>query len=655
MKQKLNFWIIIFVKQLDFFIIKIYNVITIAIINEIYICKKIKMEVLETMKKRFLALLTALAVGASTLSAVASAGSAAEDGVEVLSGTYEGSEYFIENMPLGIANSFHLFAFDSIVLKAHCNGNFAAPSVDASQASGTNQNNRPDTGTFPGMSIEVSIATEHLNIQGSTLMTDLLVPMDSLVTDANGNYTITNPISGQVRIDGNLVDMNHTARKNIYHVEEDYIDFASYKKAYGNLSRNISDAQATVTPVFENNRCTIVLADKGMNVINMTGEEFYDAQNGFDIYNAQYENGAYSGDQSCIINVDLAGYNYYTTNSQVTIYRSDDTTVHNKEENVNDGTIVLWNFYDSSSADGLYHGTIRYGKTSLGSVLAPYAHVSADQNVDGNIIANSISTGAQSHRCDFMGPLTIGWEDTTTTTTTTMTTTSETTTTPTTTSQTTTSETTTTPTTTSQTTTSETTTTPTTTSQTTTSETTTTPTTTSQTTTSETTTSATTTSETTTSEVTTTSETTTSEVTTTPTTTTPTETTTTAGDLVGGEGEDVTTTSTTSDDGDTTTTTTVGDLTGGDGDEGDTTTTTGGDLTGGSGDDGDTTTTTTGGNLTGGSDDNGDDDDDDGSLIGGGNDDNPQTGDTVPAIMTVAISALAILASCKKSKKERYF
>ncbi|MBQ4095167.1 MAG: hypothetical protein IJC65_01905, partial [Oscillospiraceae bacterium] len=422
------------------------------------------------MKKRFLALLTALAVGASTLSAVASAGSAAEDGVEVLSGTYEGSEYFIEDMPLGIANSFHLFAFDSIVLNAHCNGNFAAPSVDASQASGTNQNNRPDTGTFPGMNIEVSVATEYLNIQGSTLMTDLLVPMDTLVTDANGNYTITNPISGQVRIGGKLVDMNHTARKNIYHVEEDYIDFASYKKAYGNLSKNISDAQATVTPVFENNRCTIVLADKGMNVINMTGKEFYDAQNGFDIYNAQYENGAYTGDQSCIINVDLAGYNSYTTNSQVTIYRSDDTTVHNKEENVNDGTIVLWNFYDSSSADGLYHGTIKYGKTSLGSVLAPYAHVSADQNVDGNIIANSISTGAQSHRCDFMGPLTIGWEDTTTTTTTTMTTTSETTTTPTTTSQTTTSETTTTPTTTSQTTTSETTTTPTTTSQTTTSE-----------------------------------------------------------------------------------------------------------------------------------------------------------------------------------------
>ena len=632
------------------------------------------MEVLETMKKRFLALLTALAVGASTLSAVASAGSAAEDGVEVLSGTYEGSEYFIEDMPLGIANSFHLFAFDSIVLNAHCNGNFAAPSVDASQASGTNQNNRPDTGTFPGMNIEVSVATEYLNIQGSTLMTDLLVPMDTLVTDANGNYTITNPISGQVRIGGKLVDMNHTARKNIYHVEEDYIDFASYKKAYGNLSKNISDAQATVTPVFENNRCTIVLADKGMNVINMTGKEFYDAQNGFDIYNAQYENGSYTGDQSCIINVDLAGYNSYTTNSQVTIYRSDDTTVHNKEENVNDGTIVLWNFYDSSSADGLYHGTITYGKTSLGSVLAPYAHVSADQNVDGNIIANSISTGAQSHRCDFMGPLTIGWEDTTTTTTTTtttITTTSETTTTPTTTSQTTTSETTTTPTTTSQTTTSETTTTPTTTSQTTTSETTTTPTTTSQTTTSETTTtsatttsqtttsetttSATTTSETTTSEVTTTSETTTSEVTTTPTTTTPTETTTTGGNLVGGEGEDVTTTSTTSDDGDTTTTTTAGDLTGGSGDDGDTTTTTGGDLTGGSGDDGDTTTTTTGGNLTGGSDDGDDDDDDDGSLIGGGNEDNPQTGDTVPAIMTVAISALAILASCKKSKKERYF
>ncbi len=99
------------------------------------------------MKKKIIAIATALTVGVCGLNAVVSADQAV-DGLPTLTGTYETSEYYTNSRPLGIANTFHLFAFDSITLNAHCNGNFAAPNIDASQASGTNQNNNA-TGTHP--------------------------------------------------------------------------------------------------------------------------------------------------------------------------------------------------------------------------------------------------------------------------------------------------------------------------------------------------------------------------------------------------------------------------------------------------------------------------------------------------------------------------
>ena len=649
------------------------------------------------LMRKLLAMATAFTMGTCGLCVNGSADTAA-DGLLILTGSYSDSSYYPTSRPLGIANTFHLFAFDSIELAAHCNGNFAAPHVDASQASGTNQNNNA-TGTHPEVSVEVSVATESIKIQGSTLITDLLIPIETLVTDSNGNFTVSNPISGQLRIDGNLVDMNHSGEKHIYHVHEDYIDFAKYQAKYGNLSKNASKLEDTITHSAKDNVMNITLSDTGMNVVNLTGKEFYDAQNGFNIHNAIYvdtdndgEADSYTGQQSLVINVDLAGYTEYTTNSQVKIYRSDDSVVTNREINVNDGTIVLWNFYDSSSADGLFHGTINYGKTSLGSVLAPYADVNADQNIDGNIIAESIRTGAESHRCDFMGPLTISWDDptTTTSTTTSATTTSATTTSATTTSATTTSATTTSATTTSATTTSATTTSATTTSATTTSATTTSATTTSATTTSATTTSATTTSATTTSatttSATTTSATTTSATTTSATTTSATTTsaTTTSATTTSATTTEATTTEATTTTVEETTTAPVVTTTAEETTTEEITTTTSPSIVGGEGDDVTSSVTTTvtseeddeDPSIIGGDDDeddedpsliggDDDEDDEDPSLIGGDTDEdddkvsddkekNPITGERAPAVMTLIVAGFAVAAVLlKKDKKVR--
>ena len=370
----------------------------------------------------------------------------AEDGLEVLKGDFYSSDYYKAGQPLGIANGFHIFAFTELSIEAHTNGNFATRSVKVGAANGTNQlvNEK-----------EIDVVTESWVGGGTTIADDLLVPIAASVTTRNGDKTVTNPISGQIAINGDGIDMNSGNEKHIYHIHSNFIDFDAEQQYYTTLSTTLANTPATdgTTVKTDNGVLTIGLTEKGMNVVNISGKVLNDCQNGTEIRNAQYDDFdgdgdlEYSGLQSVIINVDLNGCKTdvwdwstgtsqlaFSTNSQTKVYRSDDSVVANKEDNVLDGTIVLWNFYDSSEDDYNYDGTLAFGKPSLGSVLAPQASVIASQNVDGNIIADTVKISAQSHRCDFMGPITVTVnvpEPTTTTTAeaTTTTTTEETTTT----------------------------------------------------------------------------------------------------------------------------------------------------------------------------------------------------------------------------------
>ena len=406
------------------------------------------------MNKRILAAFTAIAVAASTLTFMSFAAddSNTKDGVPVLSGTFAESEAYksANNPPLDIANVFHLFAFEDITLNAHCNGNFAAPTVNALQASGTNQKGEQvgNTGTHPDVLGEISLATKSLQIQGSTKVDELLVPKSHVITDANGDFIDESNMSpkpvdengkvvGQIKIgvdkaNANLVDMKDSY---VGFIDNSYVDFADYQKKYAEFSKNLAKLDSNVTLSGDENaqKATVNLAANKANVLNMTAEEFAKYQNGFEIKNVVFEDTnndgkkEYPGTQSLIINVDMKGVKLaegkkekeYTTNSQTFVYRTDEKNnpVTNAEVNVLDGTIILWNIYDSSSKDYCYHGTYTFGKASLGSVLAPYAAIYANQNVDGNIIANTIETNAESHRCDFMGPLPVSFKKPTSSTT----------------------------------------------------------------------------------------------------------------------------------------------------------------------------------------------------------------------------------------------
>ncbi len=356
-------------------------------------------------KSRILAAATALVMGVTSLNmSVIAESLVPEDNIPVLSGTYKNSSYYYDS-PLGVAGNFHLFAFDSINIGAHCNGNFAAPNVTAHNANGTNQN----TSSNMLYEYEVSLATEKLDIANTTLATDLLIPMNSLVTNANGEYKITNPISGQIKINGNMVDMNSKVRNpSVFHIGTDYIDFGAYKKAYADLSTDLRGVQGTIEiPTDGNSSLTVALGD-GTNVLNLTSAQVQQYKNGINFTGVKLG----STSQSLVINVDLKGVgSTFSHPGKINIDGKG-----SKEENVNTGINILWNFYDSSADNDQYTGTIVSDGAILGSILAPYATVNAQQNIDGTIIANNINTSGETHRADFKGPLPAKVDDSGTTT-----------------------------------------------------------------------------------------------------------------------------------------------------------------------------------------------------------------------------------------------
>jgi len=61
---------------------------------------------------------------------------------------------------------------------------------------------------------------------------------------------------------------------------------------------------------------------------------------------------------------------------------------------------LLWNFYDSTAADKLVTGKVDFNAVFQGSVLAPAAEVTANQNLDGNIIADKVNVRGETHRWD---------------------------------------------------------------------------------------------------------------------------------------------------------------------------------------------------------------------------------------------------------------
>ncbi len=324
----------------------------------------------------------------ATSQAVTKANTAVTDG-----GNVEDDYPDLHNM-LGISSQFHIFAREA-ELNAHTNGNIAVGTLSGNVNFGTNIIEEL-------LDKDISYIQNVDNIASSSFVSAGDTRINKVIFGENVTIDISNPDRPKI----NGVDIDHLLASEVYQDKDGnlYIDFDAEFAKLEKLSASLSEQ--TPNKTYSNDD----FEDMNQRVIDVTGME-PDADGHIvinlsaDVLNASTPLtikglSADADGNTVIINVDTAGEQDYHVNSQIKIIYDDGSDRNNKETEDFGDNHLLWNFYDSTASDKLATGTISVDRPFQGSILAPAAEIDANQNIDGNLIANKVNVKAETHRWD---------------------------------------------------------------------------------------------------------------------------------------------------------------------------------------------------------------------------------------------------------------
>ncbi|MDP4435444.1 choice-of-anchor A family protein [Lactiplantibacillus plantarum] len=299
----------------------------------------------------------------------------------------------LHNM-LGVSSQFHIFAREA-ELHAHTNGNVAVQNLVGNVNFGTNIIEEL-------LDKDISYIQNISNIAGSSFVSAGETRSNKVIFGENIEIDVSNPNRPMV----NGVYIDHLLASEVYQDKDGnvYIDFDKEFAKLEKLSASLSEASANATYTsdsFEDmNQRVIDVTDMqpdadGHIVINLSADVL-NTSTPLTIKGLS----ANADGNTVIINVDTAGATNYQVNSQIKIIYDDGTERNNKETEDFGDNHLLWNFYDSTASDKLATGVISVDRPFQGSILAPAAEIDANQNIDGNIIANKVNVKAETHRWD---------------------------------------------------------------------------------------------------------------------------------------------------------------------------------------------------------------------------------------------------------------
>ncbi|APP12143.1 cell surface protein [Lactiplantibacillus plantarum subsp. plantarum] len=299
----------------------------------------------------------------------------------------------LHNM-LGVSSQFHIFAREA-ELHAHTNGNVAVQNLVGNVNFGTNIIEEL-------LDKDISYIQNISNIAGSSFVSAGETRSNKVIFGENIEIDISNPNRPMV----NGVYIDHLLASEVYQDKDGnvYIDFDKEFAKLEQLSASLSEASANVTYTsdsFEDmNQRVIDVTDMqpdadGHIVINLSADVL-NTSTPLTIKGLSAD----ADGNTVIINVDTTGATNYQVNSQIKIIYDDGTERNNKETEDFGDNHLLWNFYDSTASDKLATGVISVDRPFQGSILAPAAEIDANQNIDGNIIANKVNVKAETHRWD---------------------------------------------------------------------------------------------------------------------------------------------------------------------------------------------------------------------------------------------------------------
>ncbi len=299
----------------------------------------------------------------------------------------------LHNM-LGVSSQFHIFAREA-ELHAHTNGNVAVQNLVGNVNFGTNIIEEL-------LDKDISYIQNISNIAGSSFVSAGETRSNKVIFGENIEIDVSNPNRPMV----NGVYIDHLLASEVYQDKDGnaYIDFDKEFAKLEKLSASLSEASANATYTsdsFEDmNQRVIDVTDMqpdadGHTVINLSADVL-NTSTPLTIKGLSAD----ADGNTVIINVDTAGATNYQVNSQIKIIYDDGTERNNKETEDFGDNHLLWNFYDSTASDKLATGVISVDRPFQGSILAPAAEIDANQNIDGNIIANKVNVKAETHRWD---------------------------------------------------------------------------------------------------------------------------------------------------------------------------------------------------------------------------------------------------------------
>ncbi|QAR39222.1 collagen-binding domain-containing protein [Lactiplantibacillus plantarum] len=299
----------------------------------------------------------------------------------------------LHNM-LGVSSQFHIFAREA-ELHAHTNGNVAVQNLVGNVNFGTNIIEEL-------LDKDISYIQNISNIAGSSFVSAGETRSNKVIFGENIEIDVSNPNRPMV----NGVYIDHLLASEVYQDKDGnvYIDFDKEFAKLEKLGASLSEASANATYTsdsFEDmNQRVIDVTDMqpdadGHIVINLSADVL-NTSTPLTIKGLSAD----ADGNTVIINVDTAGATNYQVNSQIKIIYDDGTERNNKETEDFGDNHLLWNFYDSTASDKLATGVISVDRPFQGSILAPAAEIDANQNIDGNIIANKVNVKAETHRWD---------------------------------------------------------------------------------------------------------------------------------------------------------------------------------------------------------------------------------------------------------------
>lgn len=318
----------------------------------------------------------------------------AESGIQAGGSVYDDYPNIDEDNLLGVSSAFHIFARDA-ELNAHTNGNVAVQNLVGNVNFGTNIIEEL-------LDKDISYIQNITNIANSSFVSAGNKRTNKVVFGENNVIDISDPNRPTI----NGVNIDHLLAEEVYQDQagQTYIDFdQEFEKLRAknkNFAAQTSVQDYTAADFPDQNNRVIDVTDmtpdeNGRIVLNLSPEVLQTATP----LTIKGLSPDADGD-TIIINVDTGSDPDYHINSQIKIIYSDGTERNNKETEDFGDNHLLWNFVDQNAADKQYTGTIHVDRPFQGSVLAPSATVEANQNLDGNIIADKVIVNAETHRWD---------------------------------------------------------------------------------------------------------------------------------------------------------------------------------------------------------------------------------------------------------------